>query len=475
MMRRWIGGAMLVAWGCGGATPTAEADAGASARAAASEPDAGARGEADASTRAAAPRSGLGGAVDAMIESAQAPAAGPVGPLPMPGFHAVVTSEEWLGLHPLLDGTLMISAGPKLLRVDPGGTIHDDPALLGGIELPLHDLRDEGPEPQLEAIGEWGGWWTVQVGGWWPTSPFLTLSLPGLHDEPYALYRWKDDRWAKVEGSSRTMIAYPRAVRAWKDDSVLAWRGFYAPALDTDHFCSLCPEEFYETPEYKGAERAVASAKLLAVLAGPAKGPTLSRRDAVAFDALPSGEAFVGLEGGSILVIAADGTQQLVAASGETAGGLHGLVARGPQEVIGFGGRKDGPLLVRWDGTELQALPEPECGRAVASLSIVGPTWWATCGSEAPRSYEQLNFEERDGSLWRKQGEGGWERAELGPRMQPRQVVARAEDDVWVTSHGKDGTGTVLHTRARGAVIELGGMEEIVRAGFYGRGPSKRE
>ncbi len=389
-------------------------------------------------------------------------------PEPGPTFHAVVTSEEWLGLHPLLSGELMISAGPKLLRVDAAGEIHADRALLAGIELPWPMLnKGDGPEMQVEAINDKSGWWTLQVGGTWPGATFLTLELPGDHEETTQVYRWAGDRWSRVKIRSGTYSAYPRQIQAWKDQSLLAWREFFSPTLDTEDECSNCPPAVFESAKYKAAERDVARAKQLAVVAGPAKGPALAGQNITAFAALTSGEVFVALEGGSLLVLAATGEQTTVAATGATAGTLGGLVARAPNDVVGFGSGAAGPLLVRHDGHGLTTLTPPACAMGLASLSIVGATWWATCASPAPRSYAAMSFEESAGSLWRKQGGAGWEQVKLAEGLQARLVVARAEDDVWVAARGEDGKGTVLHSRAHGAPIALGGMLEIVRDGFF--------
>jgi len=387
---------------------------------------------------------------------------------PAPGFHAVVTSQEWLGLHLLQSGELMISAGPKLLRVDASGEIHNDRALLAGIALPVPAMKQsDGPEVQVEAINDKSGWWTLQVGGTWPGATFLTLAYPLDHEEAAQVYRWAGDRWSRVKIRSGTYSAYPRLIRAWSDQSLLAWREFYAPALDTDAQCSDCPPEIFAAPKYKAAQRDVARAKQLAVVAGPAKGPALAGQNITAFAALTSGEAFVALAGGSLLVLAATGEQTTVTTTGATAGTLNGLVARAPDDVVGFGRGADGPLLVRFDGRGLTTLTPPACPMELASLSIVGETWWATCANLPPRSYEMMNFEDPGGSLWRKQGVAGWEQVKLAEKLAARLVVARAEDDVWVAAGKEEGTYTVLHSRAHREVLALGAMLDIVRDGFF--------
>jgi hypothetical protein len=422
----------------------------------------------------AARNAGGGGSAKAATEGARAEAAKP----PVAGeaggaadgpaaasmqLYALVTFDELLGLHPLLDGSMMISAGPKLLRVDPEGEIHDDAALLAGITLPYPDALEYGVEAEMEFITHSGGWSALQVGGTWPSATFLTLQT-GYGKA--SVYRWAGDRWAEAKHARSSVIAYPRAIRAWREGSLLAWRELYAPALDLDGQCSDCPDEMYETPQYKRAERDLASTKQLAVLAGPAKGPSLKGVKITAFDALASGEAFVGLEDGSLWVLSAAGKATTMTPTGDAAGGqLRGLVARAADDVIGFGIKDDKPFLVQYTGKGFAALDVPECTSGLASLSIAGPTWWVTCANPLPRSYEELGFHDDAGSLWRRES-GAWERMAFKDGVYPRIVLARGPDDVWVSAYGNGG-GTVLHTRERKQMIALRGLEDVVRKGFF--------
>lgn len=397
----------------------------------------------------------------------------PAAPTPTPAatlvFSPVVTSGEWIGLHPLLDGSLMISAGPRLLRVDPAGAIDEGPALLAGIELPYPKDVAMGVEAQLERINERGGWSALQVGGTWPGATFLTLETAGRR--PNDVYRWSVDRWVKTRPGRAAVQGWPRSVRAWKDRSLLAWRELYVPALDLEDQCSDCPPEMLETPAYKQGERDLAAAKQLVVLAGPAKGPPFAGETIVAFDALTTGEVFVALADGALLVLSPAGERVKVAApAGEQTVQLHGIVARAADDVIGFGGRDGKAYLVRHDGAKQVALDAPACAPGIASLSIAGDVWWATCAEPPPRSYEQLSVQDRAGSLWRREGAGAWQRVALGEGVEARLVVARAADDVWVAAYGEHG-GTALHSREHGRVIALGDLLGIVREGFFaGRG-----
>jgi len=378
-----------------------------------------------------------------------------------------VTSGEWLGLHPLLDGSLMLSAGPKILRVDPAGVLHDEPALLAGIELPWPEGAEHGAEAMLETINEKGGWPALQIGGTWPGATFLTLLTPNDHEDPADVYRWAGTRWKQVRAPTGDYVAFPRVIRAWRQASLLAWREIFVPALDTDAFCSDCPDEFFETPQYKAAGRTLAGAKQLVVLAGPARGPAVMGAAITAFDALPTGEVFLAAED-SILVIAPSGEQSKFAVPPELRGRIDGLVAWAPDDVVGFGAAGDAPYLVRFDGSSLTPLPHPPCTIGLASLSIAGETWWTSCANPPPRSYNEINEQGYDGSLWRREGAGPWQPVALPNALPARVVHARGPDDVWVSAYGENG-GTVLHTKQHGDVIALGDMLAILRRGFFPR------
>lgn len=382
-------------------------------------------------------------------------------------FHPVVTSGEWLGLHPLLDGSLMISAGPRLLRIDPTGAIDDGPALLAGIELPFPDGREWGVEGLIEMINESGGWTALQVGGTWPGATFLTLEVG--RQRPDHVYRWAGDRWARTKPGRAPVLTHPLAIRAWKDHSLLAWRELYAPALDLDAQCSSCPKEMYETPAYKRAEREMLATKQLVVLAGPAQGPPLAGHKISAFDALPGGEVFLALNGGgSLLVLPAAGGESVTLAppAGPGIVLLHGLVARAADDVIGFGSRDGKAYLQRYDGAQITAIEAPACEPGLASLSIADATWWATCANTVPRSYDEINRQHGTSSLWRRDDAGAWQQVALADGIAARVVVARGADDVWLSAYGERG-GTLLHTRGHGPVRALGDLKQIVRAGFF--------
>ena len=382
-------------------------------------------------------------------------------------FHPVVSSSEWLGLHPLLDGTLMISAGPRLLRVDPAGTIDDGPALLAGIELPFPDAHKHGALALIEILNERGGWTALQVGGTWPGATFLTLEAG--RQRPDDVYRWASDRWARTQPGRAALSMHPRTIRAWKDRSLLAWRELYAPALDLDAQCSSCPPELYETPAYKRAEREVLATKQLVVLAGPAKGPPIAGQKIAAFEALPSGEVFLALaDGGSLFVLPAAGGEAITLPppAGTGVVQLHGLLARAADDVIGFGTRDGKAYLQRYDGATITAIDVPACEPGLASLSIAGTTWWATCADPPPRSYDELNSQRGPSSLWRRDGAAAWQQVALADGIAARVVVARGPEDVWLAAHGDQG-GTVLHTREHGPVRALGDLQQIVRTGFF--------
>lgn len=244
---------------------------------------------------------------------------------------------------------------------------------------------------------------------------------------------------------------------------MLAWREVFVPALDLSGQCSDCPQELYETPAFKQGERDQAGARQLAVIAGPAKAPPLAGKEIAAFDALPGGEVFVALATGSLLVLPAAGEPITVALD---AAQLEGLLARAADDVLGFGTRDEKAYLMRYDGKTVTALAVPACEPGLTSLAITGSTWWTTCASPRPYNYDILNTQAQAGSLWRREGEGAWERVALPDGLAAREVVARGPDDVWVAAYGEHG-GTVLHTREHGRVIALGDMRAIVRKGFF--------
>ncbi len=392
-------------------------------------------------------------------ERADAPVADAAVASPASAFHTVVTYDDWLDLFPLGGDTMMIAAGPRLVRVDGDGVLHDDPALAVGIELPWSDFFDVSDEDRNAYLGDAEGWWTLQVGGTWPSATFLTLATPGLPRAP-DVYRWAGDRWRAVKARGDRHVAYPRAVRPYSQGSWISWRGLFARALFLDDKCSDCPDEVYETPEYRAAERAVKAAKLLAVLAGPAKAPAVRGQDVVAFDALESGEVFLASRDGSLSVIAPGASPRKTKPAHAE---ILGIVARGPTEVAVFGGIEGRPFLAELDGEALVAVDFPDCGAPIASLSIHGASWWASCGEPAPRSYEALNSPgDLPSSLWRREGSGAWMPIALAPGLAPRFVHVRGADDVWVGAIGR-GNAVILHSREPQGVLVLGSTLENLK------------
>jgi hypothetical protein len=394
---------------------------------------------------------------------APAPTAAPVvGTAPL-AFHRVVTYDDWIDVFPLGGDTLMIAAGAKLVRVDAKGDLHDDAQLSAGIALPWPDFFTTDDESRTVMLGEADGWWTWHVGGTWPSAAFLTLATPGMSRAP-DVYRWTGDRWRPARTARKHYVAYPKAIRPWKDGSLLAWQGFYARALDLDDQCSQCPDEMYETPGYRAADRAVAAAKPLAVIAGAAKAPTVSARDLVAFDALPSGEIFVARANGSFDRIGGAAGSSTISAAGKPR--VFGLLALGPTDVVIHGAIADAPYLARFDGAAIVPIAAPECAAPLVSMSIHGSQWWATCAAPPPRSYDELNSPTvLPSSLWRREGDEPWTQVVLAPNVAPQQVHVVGPDDVWLTAIVDD-HAQALHSRDHGRVIVLGSAQEMLRRTF---------
>lgn len=433
----------------GQATPAPEAGSPAPSTAPASA-EAGAAEAARTSEAADAPEPAVAGK---SVEPAPTPAA------PSEALHVIARSGTEMGVHPLVDGSLLASAGPLVLRVDERGELVHDPAMLRGLKSIRASISPDGTD--FEGVHAWG---PVALGGRWPDAVYLSLDVvSGFRGEGGvpAVHRWDGQAWVTIGTRSRHYDWYPAEVHPWIEGSLLARRVFqewYPGQEEWDE--SQGPTK----QQVAAAHRAIAQAKPIVVIRGAPKAPATAAT-AVAFTSRPTGEVFVvtGDEPASLVRIDAAGASHTVALPGD--GFAHGVIADGPDRAWVFGVAGDEPKqpwLVRIEGDGATQAEAPGCQEiGMSSLAVLDDgTQWATCG-DPPRELHAI-WPERY-SLWQRAPGEAWTQKSLPTGVdRPRTVVARAADDVWVSARDQDG-GVVLHSRPRSKVLELPGLDGLGR------------
>ena len=330
-----------------------------------------------------------------------------------------------------------VSDGRHLLSIE-GDDLVFDPAMMSGIEARSAD-----------------NFWRIdQMGGTWPDGAFLTVMLPEERTGFSQHHRWLGTKW-KQEGRSQNSESTV-GFAPWSEGRTLAM--FRSG--------SMVRTRFEVVAGRKGGPLPTPTAP-----AGSPVGVCLTRLNAEAFTALPSGEVFMA---GSLCDMEGDASASAVErwAPGKSKGLLEtlpgaaatasldvdGLVARSPSEVFLIGhlmtGKENRPYFARFDGTRWIDEPPPMTGFP-AGLWL-GP----------------------DGVLWTASGETLWSRAPGSARWAPmalpqdtkdgtwalhaQSVWPRGPGDVWVLAAGpKSGRLFLMHTRPATKPIKLPDPEEI--------------
>lgn len=372
-------------------------------------------------------------------------------------LHIIARAGARLGLHPLVDGSLMVSAGPLVMRVDEAGEVLYDPSMLRGI-APIRQATsvDSG---SYDGVMSWG---PVGLGGRWPDAVFLSLDFTsgfrGEGDQPIT-YRHTPEGWTKVAVRTAHYEHHLLEMHPWKDGSVLARRG-YVPWFPGQE--KWDGEEGPTQRQWTAAENAIAKAKKLVVVRGtpraPDVGPSLS-----AFASRATGEIFAATGGTSpsMLMIGADGARRQIDLPGD-APQILGVVTDASDRAWVFGSVSSGdtskPYLVRVTPDKADSNAVPPCkSTALTSLSVTSDgALWTTCGGP----HEAIDD---DQELWTRAADGAWQRVTLPDGTDaPTAVLARAPDDVWVVASGSKGS-VLLHSRPRSRIVEVTDVERLGR------------
>lgn len=382
-------------------------------------------------------------------------------PVPSEGLHVIARAGASLQLHPLVDGTLLVSAGPQVLRVDARGELVNDPAMLRGIESirPWVSMEDDA----FEGVEAWG---PVALGGRWPDAVYMSLDVAsGFRSEggEPVVYRHTPNGWTKLDTRSKHYSHYPAELHPWIEGSILARRIYqpWYPGQDEWQGEDGGPTR----QQAAAAERAIRAAKPLVVIRGTPKAPTVADT-VLAFDSRSTGEIFAvtRLDPATLVRLDAAGASHTVALPGPPYG-VHAVVSDGPDSAWVFGSMQatdqgtEKPWLVRVEGERATLAPVPACTiKGLASFVATDDgTQWATCGESPENPYV---YDEHE--LWRRPAEGTWERQRLPAEHDtPRRVVVHG-GEVWVVASGKGGDA-LLSSRPRSTVLELPGLPAIGR------------
>ncbi|MEM6989101.1 MAG: hypothetical protein AAF721_01345 [Myxococcota bacterium] len=332
-----------------------------------------------------------------------------------------------------VDGSLFITAGPQVMRVRDDGSFERDASWLGGLRQ-VHDIMyAEGP-------GLLRDWSASFLGGRWPDATFFVLDARfgsrGM-DESGDVHRWSTGRWRWTASSAKHYTWTPHKAAAWKDNSVLMLRRLrpkYESYFDPDDETSHASES-----EIAADLAALARAKRLVVARGTLKAPAaIARRPVLAFDAAEDGTIVAATGGDEPVVahIAPDG--KVIDRSLPDSEHLFPddivLLADGSAWLWGrrTGGDVHAPYLARFDGKAWQLAEAPPCESQIGSMSITpSGTQWAVCGATLERLHGSELYE--DPTLWSRAVGGTWVAHELPDDGVPLQVIARDDDDVWVS------------------------------------------
>ena len=397
------------------------------------------------------------------VESAPtvADAPAPAAPDPSSTFSVVARGGAPFHLHPLVDGALLVSTGPLVIRVDASGEIVYDPAMLRGI-TPIRQTP-EVSDGDYVGVADWS---PVSLGGRWPDALFLSLDfISGFRGEggrPIT-YRHTPNGWTLLKTRGTNFEHHVVALRPWIDDSILAHRGYVSWYPGQERWEA---EDGPTERQSAAAQKAIAAAKKLVVVRGQPKAPDVGP-SLEAFASLPTGE-IVAVTGGSsqsVIFIDPGGKRTTLALPGDPSE-IEGVVIDAPDRAWVFGVRmqEDGggyrPYLARIEQGRTRAVQAPPCKSAGLRtfVALHDGTLWTTC-ADPPEVGAAYN----DHELWTRPAGGAWTAVRLPEGITvPTEVYARADDDVWVTAAMKD-RSVLLHTRPRARVLEVPGLAGIGR------------
>jgi len=381
-------------------------------------------------------------------------------PAPAAGLHVIARSDTSLQLHPLIDGTLLVSAGPLVLRVDARGELVHDLSMLTGLETIRPGMGAE--DDAFEGVMAWG---PVALGGRWPDAVYLSLDVEsGFRSEGGrpVVYRHNGNGWAKLGTRSTHYEHYPAELHPWIEGSILTRREYMPYFKGQEQWEG--DEGGATARQVAVVQKAIADAKKLVVIRGTPKAPDVATT-VVAFDSRESGEIFAvtGETPPTLVRLDAAGARHTVALPG-TDLEVRGVTSDGTDRAWVFGttqpGDKEQPWLVRVEGERATVVEGPPCSaKGLASFVVLeSGAQWASCGErpDAPLIYAEHE-------LWQRSANGAWTRPRLPPAVEsPRQVVALGDDDVWVVASDEHGA-VLLHSRPRAKLLELPSLATIGR------------
>jgi len=374
-------------------------------------------------------------------------------------------------LHPLADGTLLLSIGPQIYVVESGKPLVEDPALRAGLPYPLSE-RDGVPSQWL---------WDLDVTGRWPDAVFASIWLaapPNTEAVARPSFRRRDGRFSPLSLGGRTHRFYYVDGRPYVDGSILSLRRFQ-PLPPPGVQMGECHED--DPPKvrkcdarFAEVERIATTSKPLVVTRGLPKGPDLEALLGVPppplaeFDALGSGHVFAATQerrARMLVVTPRDATLHDLPGASKWLR-IRAIRALAPNLVFVAGNSDDPfmeskPRLYRYDGrtwTELPAPPCPEYAELWSFERLVGgdhvalcvmpleeddgfseepkPLWWQAPGQDwVALDIEASTLALHGPYIWATNVEGAYTNEPMGPEL---HATSRDELDRLVLREGPE-------------------------------------
>ncbi len=389
------------------------------------------------------------------------------------GLRLAARRAGTMALHPLVDGTVLLAAGPEVVVAAKDGPLAREPRFLVG-------LVDPG--------GVVDSWQPSALGGRWPDEVYLVdASLFGALEAPPLVYRLRPTAWEQLPNEDDPVCWDFAGFAPWVDGTLLArrrWRPLHPACCDEEPDREAEREALRRTP------------RTFEVIAGRTEQPPPQLGDwkLDAFDAAPSGEV-VATSGETILCWKAGQPQPTVHPAPDLDPDDLELHGRGlGVRVVGarawvFGGRTfstDEVLtgrgyLAAYDGAGWRRVAVPFAGE-IHKLweSAQGTVWVATTAGlwRARPEADVLRWERIavpvirfpvapwkafnagwGGPVAVRPADDGTDEGVWMPRVE--DVVAFADDDVWVLVRQDQHVGdhwtihAVLHNRDHGSPLQL--------------------
>jgi hypothetical protein len=370
-------------------------------------------------------------------------------------FHVVarrkLASGRTLDAFLLQDGTLFVAGGFAFARAPAGGDLSFEPKTSRGLP---HSYSDGGVyEGRVEGIG-----------GQWPGAAYLALTRH--HDKfesASEIFRWRRDRWTRVRASPGYSSVAP-----WVKGTLLALG---------------CPKD----PAARVVNPKVNMNLRLPGNGPPAKSKLLSPRfeliDGAATVPLPQVDAsfcpgaFTTLPSGEVIAVGSACDDSGTLAERWAAGSERGIVEKLPEDCFLIGspadcGAIEPPTVYARSASDVWAASL--CSSGLAHFD--GTSWRDV---DVPSGAHVTSVSGGpDGSLWlaascddgacvlRREPHGStWETLLLPTasppeethilEYEPRKVLARSADDVWVVAEAHDTETVLLRTREAASVVEF--------------------